>query len=92
MIRRRGLGLEVRCSMRSPRRLDKRLRLPISMLRSNIAKAAETVVARCLYITGAVRVRRECSLRLTAVVAPDGSLELVVGFAPQGMLCEPEHD
>jgi hypothetical protein len=100
MVRRRGLdfrGLEARLrrSKCSTRALDKRLRLPLSMLRSKIAKAAETVVVRCLYITGAERVRLEGflrSLRLTAVVAPDGSREVVVGFATRGTWRKPEHD
>lgn len=83
-VRRMGLGLEVRFSMCSTRRLDSRLLLAISPLRSNISSVAETVVVRCLYITGAVRVRLERSLRslrLTAVVTPDGRLEVVLGLA-----------
>lgn len=45
---------------------------------------------------GAERVcRRVClkrPLRLIAVVTPDGSLEIVVGFATRGTWREPEHD
>jgi len=99
-FRRRGLeirGLEgrLRRSKCSTRRLDKRLRLAISTLRSKIAKAAETVVVRCLYITGAERVRLKHSLRslrLIAVVAPDGRRGVVVGLATRGTWRKPEHD
>lgn len=91
-----GLELRLRCPPCITRALDSRLWLATLTLRSKMARAALTLTvwrARALrnpagrpIQCGELWFRLERSLRLTAVVEPEGNRDVVVGFPTDDVL------